>query len=170
MPEGEQVKRWAVQEAAAAVTVWLAVLGFWTGAISIRFVVTWVALTGGILLVNQVRTLAAHRYEHEGAPVDPEAQLLDSINLCADPPWTALVALVAPVGLRFHALHHLLPSVPYHALGSLHRQLVAELPEDAPYRRTEERGVLPAVNTLWQKAAVCQVAGARFSAEAPTQY
>ena len=36
---------------------------------------------GGILTVNQVRTLAAHHYENEGGTMDVEEQLLDSITL-----------------------------------------------------------------------------------------
>jgi fatty acid desaturase len=156
MPRGEHVTRWAAQEAAAAVLVWLAALAVWTGVLSLAFVVSWVVLLGGILVVNQVRTLAAHRYEHEGEPVDADAQLMDSVNLCDVAPWTKLVA---PVGLRYHALHHLLPSVPYHGLGTLHRQLAAELSEDAPYRRTEERGIAPVLHTLWRKAAAWPLAG-----------
>eukprot|EP01035_Chromulina_nebulosa_P007781 gene7781-10516_t len=46
------------------------------------------------------------------------AQYLDSVNV---PPPGLLPALWAPVGLRYHALHHLLPSVPYHALGGVPR-------------------------------------------------
>ena len=38
--------------------------------------------------------------------------------------------------MRYHALHHLLPSLPYHAMGTAHRRLMSCLPEDSPYRMT----------------------------------
>jgi fatty acid desaturase len=62
--------------------------------------------------------------------------------------------LIAPVGLRYHALHHHLPSLPYHSLGAVHRALVAELPPDAPYRQTERDSVLEPVQKLWNEAPV----------------
>jgi hypothetical protein len=36
-----------------------------------------------------------------------------------------------PLGLRYHALHHLFPSLPYHALGTAHRRLIVALPPDS---------------------------------------
>ena len=111
--------------------------------------VTWVLLAGGILVINQIRTLAAHRYENDGREVDSFGQLMDSVNLRGVP---ILTALIAPVGLRYHALHHFLPSVPYHSLGALHRRLCRELPREAAYHRTEVGGILPMVRRLWERA------------------
>jgi fatty acid desaturase len=102
------------------------------------------------LMVNHVRTLAAHRYDNEGEQLDDAGQLRDSVNVMG-PTW--LTALAAPVGLRYHALHHLLPSLPYHNLGRVHRALVAGLPADSAYHRTEEKGILPATADLLGRAA-----------------
>ena len=55
------------------------------------------------------------------------------------------------MGLRYHALHHFLPSLPYHSLGRVHRQLLAELPADAPYRQTVREGLLAPLQKLWHK-------------------
>ncbi len=38
-----------------------------------------------------------------------------------------------PVGLRYHALHHLFPFLPYHNLGKAHARLIARLPAGSPY-------------------------------------
>ncbi len=59
-----------------------------------------------------------------------------------------LPVLWAPVGLRYHALHHLMPRLPYHNLAPAHRRLVAALPPDSDYRRVEQTGLVPAVARL----------------------
>ena len=91
------------------------------------------------VIVNQVRTLAAHRYANDadrpGSHVD---QLLDT-NTFPNGRW--LPELWAPVGLRYHALHHLLPMLPYHAMRDAHSRLMARLPPDSPYQQTIRPGL-----------------------------
>jgi len=149
MPKGAQLKRWNTQEAGAAVFVWAVFGAVVAGWIPIEWIVQWCVVAGGVLAVNQVRTLVAHGYENEGEPMDAEAQLLDSINLRG---WLVLTGLVAPVGLRYHALHHHLPFLPYHSLGLVHRRLMAELPQNAPYRATVKNGI-DTLRGLWRNAA-----------------
>ena len=97
------------------------------------------------MLLNQVRTLVAHLWENEGEAMTVTAQYLDSVNV---PPPSALPALWAPVGLRYHALHHLLPSLPYHSLGEAHRRLSAALGTDSPYHRGSYTGLPVLVGRL----------------------
>ena len=149
MPRGEQVRRWKLQEAGAAAFFWVVTAVVIAGRIPIGWIAQWCVVGGGILAVNQIRTLVAHGYESEGEPMDTEAQLLDSINLRG---WPILTVLIAPVGLRFHALHHYLPSIPYHSLGLVHRRLLAELPQNAPYRATVRDGI-GTLQRLWRNAA-----------------
>jgi len=149
MPRGAQIRRWDLEEAAAGVYVWAVVAGMALGWIPVAVAVQWFVVGAGILVVNQVRTLAAHGYANEGEAMDNEQQLLDSINLAG---WSLLTVLIAPVGLRYHALHHYLPSLPYHSLGRVHRQLIAELPVDAPYRRTTRDGLHYTLQELWSRA------------------
>jgi fatty acid desaturase len=149
-PRGRSAVRWVWQEAGAALFVWAVAAGVALGSVPPAAVAQWFLVAAGILVVNQVRTLAAHGYENAGEPVDSLGQLLDSINLAGSSPLTALLA---PVGLRYHALHHFLPSLPYYSLGTVHRRLLAELPEDAPYRQTVREGVLAALGKLWHKEA-----------------
>lgn len=121
------------------------------------FVVTWSALNGwrplaiGLAVIavtavlNQVRTLVAHLWENEGEAMTVTGQYLDSVNV---PPPALLAPLWAPVGLRYHALHHLLPSVPYHSLDEAHRRLRAHLGAGSTYEQANYPGLLPLVGRL----------------------
>lgn len=86
-----------------------------------------------ILALNYIRTLAAHHYRSVGEPISVALQLEDSVNITGGP---VLTELLCPVGLRYHALHHVYPTLPYHNLGTAHRRLMAKLPADSPYRET----------------------------------
>jgi fatty acid desaturase len=93
-------------------------------------------------VLNQLRTLVAHLWENDGEPMTVTAQFLDSVNV---PPPGWMAAIWAPVGLRYHALHHLLPSMPYHSLGEAHRRLAAHLGQDSTYAGANHPGMLPLV-------------------------
>lgn len=149
-PSGAAARRFVVQEVAAACAVWAGALGLATGAIGPHWLGLWYAVGASILVLNHLRTLGAHRYHNGGEPLDRLGQLLDSVNLDGG---SFANALLAPVGLRFHALHHLLPSLPYHSLGRVHRQLLAELPDASPYRRVGTPGLAAAVRDLFARAS-----------------
>ncbi len=119
-----------------------------TGVIPLRAFLIFLAVASGVAVINQVRTLVAHLWENEGEPMTVTAQYLDSVNV---PPPSPLAAIWAPVGLRYHALHHLLPSVPYHALGEAHRRLKAELVAESPYHRASYPGLGGLVGRLASK-------------------
>ena len=95
--------------------------------------------------LNQVRTLVAHLWENDGEAMTVTAQYLDSVNV---PPPALFSPLWAPVGLRYHALHHLLPSMPYHSLNECHRRLSAHLGEDTTYARASYKGLAPLLRRL----------------------
>jgi fatty acid desaturase len=148
-PQGPALLRWALQEAATAAYVWAVILGVWRGYIPVSWIVHLYVITAAILLVNHVRTLAAHRYIHLGGELSREGQLLDSVNLVSESLWTKLVA---PVGLRYHALHHVLPGLPYHSLGAVHRALCRELPSESSYHRVSVSGVGEGLRNLLRDA------------------
>lgn len=93
-----------------------------------------------VALFNQLRTLVAHLWENEGEAMTVTAQYLDSVNV---PPPAPFSALWAPVGLRYHALHHLMPSVPYHSLGEAHRRLRVHLEPDTTFWQANHKGMAP---------------------------
>jgi len=137
-PRGRERRRWALEEAGAAATVWAGAAAVASGAVAPGWVGLWYGVGTGILLLNHLRTLAAHRYANDAGALDRQEELVDSVNLAGDGIATVLAA---PLGLRFHALHHLAPMLPYHSLGAVHRALSRTLAPEAPYRRTVEPGM-----------------------------
>jgi fatty acid desaturase len=96
-------------------------------------------------VLNQLRTLVAHLWENEGEVMSVTAQYLDTVNV---PPPGPIPALWAPVGLRYHALHHLLPSMPYHSLAEAHRRLHSHLGVEGTYVKASHAGLLPLVGRI----------------------
>ncbi len=135
-PEGDLRRRVLLQEAGGMLWSWALI-----GSV---FAFGWkpllVALAGAsvVALLNQLRTLVAHLWENEGEAMTVTAQFLDSVNV---PPPGRIAELWAPVGLRYHALHHLMPSMPYHSLPEAHRRLVAELATDSSYHGANHAGM-----------------------------
>jgi len=136
---------WRAQEIACWLWSWtLAALAL-SGGLATRAVLTGAAVMAVATFVNQLRTLVAHAWESDGAPMSLAEQFRDSINV---PPPGWLPLLWAPVGLRYHALHHLAPRVPYHNLAEAHRRLVHALPASSGYHAARRRGLIHAIGVL----------------------
>ena len=98
-----------------------------------------------VALLNQLRTLVAHLWENDGQPMTVTAQYLDSVNV---PPPSPFAELWAPVGLRYHALHHLMPSLPYHSLGEAHRRLRVHLELGTTFWQANHKGMTPLLGRI----------------------
>lgn len=134
--EGEQKKRFFWQEFGGFVWAWVLI-----GSI---FVLGWrpiliaLAIVSVTATLNQLRTLVAHLWENDGQAMTVTAQFLNSVNV---PPPGIIAEIWAPVGLRYHALHHLMPSMPYHSLPEAHRRLVRELGDHSTYEQANHKGM-----------------------------
>jgi fatty acid desaturase len=131
----------------------------WAGWLMLNY---YLALAGAVF-INSLRTLVSHRWtgDHEAMTLDE--QLLDS-TIFPNRPWIS--ELWAPVGLRFHATHHLFPTMPYHNLGIAHRRLMQRLPADSVYRQCTRQSLFGELADLWRRAGTRQaVAQPRPAAE-----
>lgn len=143
--EGALRLQWRAQEIACSIWAITLLTAVATGFVPLRSFLIFMGIISGSVVLNQIRTLVAHLWENDGEVMTVTAQYLDSVNV---PPPSALPALWAPVGLRYHGLHHLLPGLPYHALGEAHRRIVAALPTEGTYARSNHRNLSGLVNRL----------------------
>jgi fatty acid desaturase len=136
--EGEMKRRFFWQEVGCCVWSMLLIASvFWLGWHPLLVAL---AVFSVVALLNQLRTLVAHLWENDGAAMTVTAQYLDSVNV---PPPSPFAELWAPVGLRYHALHHLMPGVPYHSLGEAHRRLRGHLEVGTTFWQANHGGMTP---------------------------
>jgi fatty acid desaturase len=132
MPTGDFRRDWIIMETLTSLWAIGLIAMVVIGWIPLTAFLTYLAVVSAALVLNQVRTLVAHLWENDGEVLSVTAQYLDSVNV---PPPGPLAELWAPVGLRYHALHHLVPSVPYHNLPAAHHLLVAKFGSEGSYAR-----------------------------------
>ena len=135
-PQGEFARMVFWQEQGAS--VWAITLLVGTHWLGWRPLLIGLCVVSAVAVFNQLRTLVAHLWENEGAPMTVTAQYLDSVNV---PPPGLMAGLWAPVGLRFHATHHLLPSLPYHSLHEAHRRLTGRFGAESTYAKASYPGL-----------------------------
>ncbi|HEY4310688.1 MAG TPA: fatty acid desaturase [Pirellulales bacterium] len=149
LPGRGELRTWRLQEAACFALALGTLLAVVSGLRPWQFVRDLYLIAAGVLMINAIRTMGAHRYLHRGEPVSFVEQLVDSLNY---PNHPITGELWAPVGLRYHALHHLFPSLPYHALPAAHERLMAGLPSGSPYHLTICSSLPSALLALWRRA------------------
>jgi fatty acid desaturase len=129
--------RWALQEAACCAWCVLLLLLTVSGRLDPGVLLRGYAVVTGAVFLNALRVLCAHRYRGDGVAMSFVDQVLDSNNFPR-----GLAALWAPLGLRYHAVHHLFPKLPYHALGQAYRRLMDALPPHSAFRGTSRPSFL----------------------------
>ena len=121
----------------------------------VSVLILWYAVSTLVFILNSLRTLAAHCYRNPGeAKMTIPEQFLDSVDV---PGNRFLTTLWAPVGLRYHATHHLFPSMPYHQLGTAHRLLKRELSDNRLYLQASRRSLWDALSRIWREARMASV-------------
>jgi len=145
----KSVPMWQTQEAVACLYGWGYVWLIGQGILPYEVLGFWFCIFGVIFFVNSLRTLAAHCYRNSGdESLDISGQLLDSVNV----PASLFGVFWAPVGLRFHATHHLIPEMPYHSLAKTHERLMERFSQNNPYSQATSPSLGSALCRLWQEA------------------
>jgi fatty acid desaturase len=146
-PTRVEEQKWKMEEGATCFYGWIVFFLMVFHFIPFQLAEWWYGITTFILLVNMARTLVAHGYQNPPNHIlQFEGQFLDSITIPGNPIFTPLWA---PVGLRFHAVHHLFPGMPYHSLKVAHRRLLSQLPKSSVYFHTIQKSWLTAFKQLW---------------------
>ena len=144
------VDMWQVQEIVTCLYGWIFVLFMLEGFFPYKILGLWCITFGLVFLINSLRTLAAHCYRYSGEDIlSISEQLLDSVNI----PNSFLGVLWAPVGLRFHATHHLIPEMPYHSLGKTHQRLAEQFSKKNLYLQTSSSGLFSTLVRLWRESS-----------------
>src|SRR6185503_19652669 len=119
----------------------------YAGILPGRTLYVWLGVLTFVSFFNTLRVLGAHEYESDGSPRDRHEQLEDSI----DTPGAFWTELWAPVGLRYHALHHYFPGIPYHHLPEAYRRFISMLPISAAYREMSSPSLPHSLRSLYRK-------------------
>ncbi|MDR3501698.1 MAG: fatty acid desaturase [Legionella sp.] len=93
----------------------------------------WYSAAFILSFINSIRVVVCtHNYNYL-SPRDRAEQIIDTFTLDKG---LILPGLIAPIGLRYHALHHLFPGIPYHSLGKAHRMVCEAFPNNTAYKDT----------------------------------
>ncbi len=115
-----------------AALILLAVLVGWTDWTRLPLLYL---LAVSVLALNQMRLLGDHHLASQGDRLTFDDHILDSCNY---PRSDFGTWLLFPFAIRYHALHHMFPSLPYHNLSAAHAYLTRTLPIDSPYHILEQ--------------------------------
>lgn len=144
-------EHWQLQEFATFIFATIIITFILLGILSYKVLVLWYLVGVAIFLLNSLRTLSAHAYRNPGDhKMEFAEQYLDSINI---PGNLFITALWAPVGLRYHATHHLFMNLPYHNLGEAQRRLVSGLSDNSLYLKTLRGSMWDALQRIWGEAS-----------------
>jgi fatty acid desaturase len=144
-------KYWQLQEFATFVFATIVITCVVYEILPFKVLILWYLVGMVIFLLNSLRTLSAHAYRNPGNhKMEFHEQYLDSINI---PGNLLITALWAPVGLRYHATHHLFMSMPYHNLGKAQRRLVSGLSDNTLYLKTMRSSMWDALRRIWSEAS-----------------
>jgi len=138
---------WAFLDIACSIRAWCPIVLVGLGVFEWTRVALMFLVAASVLSLNFVRTLCLHHYLSDEGQISYLAQLQDSITL---PDNVVVTELFVPLGLRFHALHHMFPHLPYHALGKAHRRLMKALPAKSDYHQTVRSGISAIFVQFWK--------------------
>jgi fatty acid desaturase len=133
-PTAAELPAWRLQEAACFVYLCATGVLILFGILPISWVMQFYVVMGVLLFFHAIRIMVGHRYDSNGEPQSRVEQVLDSFNFTRN---RVVTSILAPLGFRLHALHHLFPKIPYHNMPEAHRRICAALPKNSFYHAAE---------------------------------
>ena len=128
-------KKFLLVEMLCCARAWLIPLGIIVGVSDWTRLPMLYLLAITILAANQMRFFADHHFESHGDQMSMAEHITDSCNYSQNDFFTWLFF---PFTIRFHALHHLFPTIPYHNLPAAHEHLSEKLPADSVYHTLDQ--------------------------------
>lgn len=154
LPKKDQKNSWLIEDILTGLYAYTALALLYFDILPLAFLGVWYVVTFAIFVLNGLRTLAAHAYRNAGQErMSQQAEFLDSVDV---PGNRYISSLWAPVGLRFHATHHLFPGMPYHSLETAYFRLKNELPDNRLFLAATRKSLLSAVAQLWRESKAAQ--------------
>lgn len=154
LPKKDQKVGWMLEDLFTGFYAYAAFALWYAGILPIEFFAVWYTVTVLIFVLNGLRTLAAHAYRNAGRErMTQQEEFLDSVDV---PGNRYISPLWAPVGLRFHATHHLFPGMPYHSLEEAYFRLKEQLPDNRLYLEATRKNLFDAMAQLWREAKASQ--------------
>ncbi|WP_262696292.1 fatty acid desaturase family protein [Kordiimonas aquimaris] len=154
LPKKDQESSWLIEDIITGIYAYSAFALFYIDVLPLAFFAVWYVVTVAIFILNGLRTLAAHAYRNGGRErMNQQQEFLDSVDV---PGNRYISSLWAPVGLRFHATHHLFPGMPYHALETAYFRLKDELPDNRLFLAASRKNLWSAVAQLWRESRAAQ--------------
>lgn len=156
LPKKDQETGWLAEDIFTGIYAYTAFALLYLDVLPLAFFGVWYVVTFAIFVLNGLRTLAAHAYRNAGRErMSRQAEFLDSVDV---PGNRYISSLWAPVGLRFHATHHLFPGMPYHSLEKAYFRLKDELPDNRLFLEATRPNLWAAVAQLWREAKAAKKA------------
>jgi fatty acid desaturase len=154
-PQERDGKYWRIQEFVTFLYAAVFLFLLWKGILPLKVLILWYTVSALILLTNGLRTIAAtHCYRNPADNVlEFSDQFLDSVTV---PGNVITTTLWAPVGLRYHAVHHLFPGMPYHNLGKAHHRLMKTLPANSVYHATLRESLWHGLTHIWEETSAAK--------------
>lgn len=116
-----------------------------TGLLSMELFYMWLAVVVSVYSLNGFRILGEHKYDFGSSDksLTKDEEFFDSYN------YTSIFSeILYTTGLRYHALHHYAPAIPYHNLPKAHRVIMKNVNPSSSYKNANSRSHLINVTRL----------------------
>lgn len=112
------------------------------GFLPMKTFILWYGMIVFASLLNMYRAKYNHIYNNKSRHAQSwENHLLDCFTIDKG----IITEIFSPVGLRYHALHHVMQEIPFYNLKKAHEHLLRNLPKEHIYRQTIVPNLLAAI-------------------------